>query len=136
LLAATTRATALEQTVKARADLELAGLTDVQRAAVAAVAGDDSARVLSAIDALKPTWGSAPATQTVATPVVAPTTPVAPAPVAPAPAATTSPPPTAPGSATGSPPNRKAEYEALKKTSGVAAAAYLNRYERDIYPRP
>jgi hypothetical protein len=133
------RLTTLEQTVKARADTELAGLTDAQRAAVAAVAGDDPARVLTTIDALKPTWASAPAAALPpAAPAVPPTAvpPVAP-PVPPVatPPATTAPPPVAPPAAPTSPPNHKAEYEALKKTNPVGAAAYLNRYENEIYPR-
>ena len=122
----------LETTIKARADVELSGLSEAQRAAVSAVAGEDSARILSTIDALKPTWAVAAPVAAV-TPVVAAVVPqVAVSVVAPA---TTSPPPVAPGGAAGSPPDRKSEYQALKAKSSVAAAAYLNRYESEIYPR-
>lgn len=125
------RATVLEQTIKSRADLELASLTEAQRAAVAAVAGDDSARVLATIDALKPTWTSAAP--------VAEQQPAAPAPAvptAPVPPASTAPAPTAPpGTGPTSPPDRKAEYLALKQKNPVQAAAYLNRYASEIYPR-
>jgi hypothetical protein len=125
------RATVLEQTIKGRADAELASLTDAQRAAVAAVAGDDSARVLSTIDALKPTWA-------VAAPVVAPAPAAQPAPAAPvaAPPVSTSPAPTAPsGNAPASPPDRKAEYLALKAKNPIKAALFLNQHTNEIYPR-
>lgn len=135
------RAAQLEQTIKSRADIELAGLTEAQRAAVTAVAGDDSAKVLSTIDALKPTWVSA-APAPVATPAPAPAAQPAPpaaappaAPAIPAPPANTSPAPTAPTSGNVSPPDRKAEYQALKVKNPIAAAAYLNAYASEIYPR-
>jgi hypothetical protein len=122
----------LEKTIKARADVELASLTEAQKAAVMAVAGDDSARTLSTIDALKPTWVTAPP------PVVAPAAVIPPAATAPpaVPPATTSPPPNAPGgSPTTSPPDRKAEYASLKAKNPHAAALYLNQYVDEIYPR-
>jgi hypothetical protein len=130
----TARVELLEKTVKARADLELATLTEGQRIAVAKIAGDDPARTLDAIDTLKPTWIVAappPAVPAVVAPVAAPPAPV----VAPPPPANTSPPPTAPGGAAGSPPDRKAEYAALKTKNPHAAAIYLNRYTDEIYPR-
>lgn len=130
------RASDLEKTVKARADVELAALTEAQKAAVVAVAGDDPARTLSTIDALKPTWVTAPATAVAPAPMATaqPALPAAtPTPVAPA---TTSPPPNAPGgSPIASPPDRKAEYAALKAKNPHAAAVYLNTYEHEIYPR-
>lgn len=127
------RATVLEDTVKRRVETELAGLTDAQKAAVAAVAGDDPARTLATIDALKPTWIAAAPLPAAPTP--APSLAVPPAPGA-TPPATTSPPPTAPGSAPGSPPNHKAEWESLKAKNPHAAALYLNKHVNDIYPRP
>ncbi len=123
------KADAYELTIKSRVEVELATLTEPQRAAVAKLAGDDPAKTLSAIDTLKPTWAAAavPVTPTPATPA-----PVAPAPVPPA---TTSPPPNAPGGVTTSPPDRKAEYASLKKSNPIAAAHYLNAYSEEIYPR-
>jgi hypothetical protein len=133
------RASVLEQTIKARADLELAGLTEAQRNAVTAIAGDDSARVLNTIDALKATWVAAqPAAQTVVTQTAAPAPAAAPAapPAAPPPPANTSPAPTAPsGNAPTSPPDHKAEYLALKAKNPIKAAAYLNQHVDQIYPR-
>lgn len=136
LEATAARVVDLEKTVKARADVELAALTEPQRAAVASLAGDDPARTLTAIDALKPTW-VAPAAPAVVTTVVAPAAPAAPAaPVtAPATPATTSPPPNAPSGTTTSPPDHKAEWTALKATNPHRAALYLNQHINDIYPR-
>lgn len=63
---------------------------------------------------------------------------VAPAPVAapaaPQVAASTAPPRTAPADASASPPNRREEYDRLKRENPVAAAHYLKRYSRDIFP--
>jgi hypothetical protein len=132
LTTTTARLSSLEQVVKARADSELASLTEAQRAAVAAVAGEDSARALAVIDALKPTWAVATVTPAAVTPAPAVTAAI---PAVVVPPATTTPPPVAPGGAAGSPPDRKAEYAALKAKSAVAASAYLNRYESEIFPR-
>lgn len=52
------RAVALEATVKAYADKELAGLSELQRAAVTNLAGEDPERVLKTIESLRPTWGA------------------------------------------------------------------------------
>lgn len=91
------RAATLEQVVKRQADAALASLTDVQRAAVQRLAGDDPVKVWDAIEVLAPTWAKAETAAPAATPQ-----PVAPAP-APAPAprpiqagATTMPAPRAP----------------------------------------
>jgi hypothetical protein len=122
----------LEKTVKARVDVELAALTEQQRTAVAALAGDDPSKTLAAIDALKPTWVTTPAAVVAPAVVAPPATPV----VAPAAPATTSPPPNAPGgSPNTSPPDRKAEYAALKAKNPHAAALYLNKHSAEIYPR-
>jgi hypothetical protein len=47
--------------LKAYAVGQMAALSDAQKAAVAAVAGDDPAKQLKTIEALKPTWASAAA---------------------------------------------------------------------------
>lgn len=134
LAAQAARAGDLEKVVTARADIEMGALSEAQKAAVLALAGDDAAKRLATIDALKPTWASAVAAP--ALPVAAPVTP-APAAVPPAPAApaTTSPPPTAPAAVTTSPPDHKAEYKRLKTSNPHAAAAYLNAHANEIYPR-
>lgn len=115
------RAVELEKTVKARADVEFAALTDEQKAAVKSLAGDDPAKVLTAIDTLKPTW-KAPA---------APPTPGAPPPK-PAPATTSgaNPPP-----APANPPpaiDHLAVFEDLQKKNPMQAAHYAEHYGAQI----
>lgn len=127
LESASARFAEYEQTIKARAEFELAQLTDSQRASVTALAGADMAKTLSTIDVLKPTWVAPPA------PVVA--TPPAAAVVVPP--VNSAPPPNAPGgNVPGSPPDHKAVFKSLKDSgNGVAAAAYLNKFQSFIYPR-
>lgn len=105
------RAKDLEAVVKARAESELASLTDAQRAAVVALGGEDHAAQLRAITALRPTWAASPPS--------APTPPTPPAPTAPngAPPA-----PSSPGAT-----NHLAVWESLQKTNPVEAARYLVR---------
>lgn len=114
-----------EQTIKTRAEYELSQLTDAQRTSVAALAGADMAKTLMTIDALKPTW-------VVAKPAV-----VVEAKPAEAPPVNSAPPPKAPGGEVpGSPPDHKAVHKSLKDSgNGVAAAAYLNKFQSFIYPR-
>lgn len=50
------------------------------------------------------------------------------------PAVSTAPPRTAPTDASAVPPNRKQEYDRLKKENPVAAAHYLKAFGRDIFP--
>jgi len=108
----------LQAVVAQHADAELAKLTDEQRAAVTAIAGDDKARALATVEALRPTWAKA-------------------APAAPAP-----PPPPANTAAAGAAPtganvptvNHKATWEALKSANPIAAAQYLDFYQADIFP--
>lgn len=127
------------EVTKNHAERQLSGLTAEQQAAVKRLAGDDPARQLDAIDALKPTWGSA-------TPA-APPAPAAPAAAPPAdppaaatpakPPATTAPPVSAappPGPQT-SQPDHKAVYRDLQKSNPVHAAAYLNVHRNAIYPQ-
>ena len=113
----------VEGVVKARADIELSGLDEAKRAAVKAIAGEDPAKVLSAIDALKPTWVTAP--------VVAPVTPATPVVVQPA---STAPARTAPGGDAASPVDHKAVYDALKTKNPFQAADYLTAHAQEIYP--
>jgi hypothetical protein len=101
---------------------QLAALTEVQRNAVAAVAGDDPAKQLSTIKALTPTWASA----------------AAPAATAAAPAATvkdTAPAASAPkdGNVV-SPADPKAIHAELKKTNPVLAARY--GVENGVFDKP
>lgn len=105
------RATSLEAVVKSRAAIELAKLTDVQKAAVQAIAGEDPAAQLSAIDKLSPTWASG----------TAPTAPVVTPPAGPK---DTAPPRGAPPPATGSAVDHVATYKALKDSNPFAAAQY------------
>ncbi len=128
--------------IKTRVERELKQLTDDQRAAVIAIAGEDPTAQLRTIDALSPTWGLAPAGSAAAAAAAptaaAPSAPAAPAPSAPAPL----PPPgntVAPGAAPapvvpGSPPDHKAHYDSIKKTNPIAAAHYLKRHQDQIYP--
>ncbi len=127
LESASARLAEYEQTIKARAEFELAQLTDSQRASVTALAGADMAKTLSTIDVLKPTWVVAPA-PAVATP---------PAAAVVVPPVNSAPPPNAPGgNVSGSPPDHKAVFKSLKDSgNGVAAAAYLNEFTKFIYPR-
>lgn len=86
------------------AKAQMGALTEAQRSAVAAVAGDDPALQLKTINALRPTWASA---------------------AAPAAPADTAPPPAAPkGGPVSEPPDAKAIHEELKKTNPVLAARY------------
>lgn len=129
LAAATTKLTAAEAETQryktvtaAQAKAQMDVLSDVQRAFIAGTAGDDPAAQLNAIALARPTWGiTAPAPV-----VVTPAAPVAPTSTAPA--------PTAPASVAVSPPNRKAEYEQLKKTNPHAASLFLNKFSAEIYP--
>lgn len=110
-----------ETIIKARATAELSELTDEQTNAVKAIAGDDPAQQLKAIDALKPTWKQGPT----AAPEPAP--PAPPADTAPARAA-------APDATNQSPPDHKAVWEAMQKTNPFAAAAYYQKHRTEIFP--
>lgn len=90
----------------------MAVLTDEQKAAVVAIAGDDPAAQLRTIGALAPTWAKQ----------AAPTTDAAPA--APKPA-TTAPAAAAPAAVSpGSPPDHKSTYSQLRHSNPFEAAAY------------
>lgn len=106
--------------VREHAGRQLGALTDEQKAAVAAIAGDDPRAQLKAIDALRPTWGAQP-----------PPAPIATAPTA---AASTAPPPNAPAGQAPAVVDHAATYRGLKATNPIAAAAFLRRHVTDIYP--
>jgi len=57
------RAAELEAIVTAQANAAIADLDEAKRAAVTAIAGDDPARVLQTIAALRPTWATVAQTQ-------------------------------------------------------------------------
>jgi len=105
----------MAKAIGAFAKAKMAGLTDAQRAAVTAVAGEDATKQLATIEALAPTW-AAPAASAATAPA---------APAAPARPADTAPAPSAPSDGVGaSPPDPKAVYAELKKTNPVIAARY------------
>lgn len=112
------RADAYLATISSRANVELAALSDAQRAAVKALAGEDPAAALKAIDALKPTWASA---------AVAPEAPTS-APPPPPVQTSTAPRPNAPPEAgVIAQADVRATYESLKKTNPFQAAAFAVR---------
>lgn len=94
-------AEALGATAKAR----MKTLSEAQQAAVAALAGDDPVKQLKTIEALVPTWASAPAATETKTVDTAPGR-------------------TAPEAGATSAPDPKAVYEQLRKTNPIAAARY------------
>ena len=110
---------ALQSVVSERARYELEQLTDEQRAAVRALSGDDEAAALRAITALRPTWQRG---EQVAQPSTVPEP------------LSTSAKASAPADTTHSPPDRRAEWESLKRTNPVAAANYLLRHRTEIFP--
>lgn len=120
-------------TFKVIATERMASLTEAQRKAVIDAAGEDDFETqILIINAFAPTWavaapsatGSAGATG--ATGATASPTP---------PATGTAPPPNAPPPNGGvSPPDRKAEYAALKVKNPHAAQLYLNKHHAEIYP--
>lgn len=93
----------------AYAKSQMGALTEAQRNAVAAVAGEDPAKQLKTIEALKPTWAGAAAP---AAPVELPVRDTAPAPAAPK------------DGAPAPPLDAKAFYEELKITNPVLASRY------------
>lgn len=139
----------LEESVKSYADGQLAALSEAQRAAVVAVAGNDPPKQLKAIEALRPTWaivgssqtttqgsqsgnGSTEATQTQQTTQTAPV-------VHGKPATQTAPPANAPPPAGGPPviENRLETYTAMTDPSSphyapFMAATFYSRYRHEI----
>lgn len=108
---------------------QMAVLTVEQQAAIRSLAPDTDPiaqlKQLRLAAAFRP---AAPAAATVATPPAPGAAPATPPP------ATTAPPPATPPPAPGSPPDHKAEYQRLKATNPVKAAAYMNEHGNKIYP--
>lgn len=109
------RVGALEATVREYADRELAGLTDLQRASVASLAGDDPAKILKALEVLRPTWAAAKPPEA---PQQKPDTTSAAAPTPPA--------------AKREHVDHKAVFAELQKSNPFAAAQYIQRHARAI----
>lgn len=117
---AATKSKVLEERLSKMADSELSKLTEAQRAAVMALAKDDKTAALDAIDVLRPTWAQT-------------ASPNAPAPL-PAPAKTTAAAIAPPAIEQQSKTDHSAIYAAMKAENPMAAAQYLNRYARQIFP--
>lgn len=107
----------LEAVVSKHADAELAKLTEEQRAAVTAIAGDDKARALATVEALRPTWVKA-----------------APAAAPPPPPANTASAGAAPTGANVPTVNHKATWEAIRARNPIAGAQYLEAHQAEIFP--
>ncbi len=100
---------ALTEALGSYAKSQLSALTEDQRNAVAALAGEDPAKQLKTIEALRPTWAGAAAS--------AATVEKTPKDTAPAPAAPKD-------GNTSTPPDAKAIYEDLLKTNPIVASRY------------
>lgn len=123
--------TRLKEATATYATAQMSQLSAEQQAAVRALAPDtDPAGQLKTITALAPTWGKPAPTA----PPAAGTPPAAVTPAAP-PASGTAPPAAAPPSTQVSPPDRKAEYIALKAKNPHAASLFLNEHHAAIYPQ-
>lgn len=105
-------------TVKQLAEREMGSLTEAQKAAVSAIAGDDHNKILTAITQLRPTWAAA--------------APAA-SPPAPAPHGDTAPPRDAPSETTAGPVDHKATYERLRAEHPFAAERYREQYAAQIF---
>lgn len=106
-----------------RANNTLSGLPEQARKAIEDATDDAEERIaLAQVFAAAGFTGAQP----VSAPVVQP--PIV------APVVSTAPPRSAPADASASPPNRKQEYDRLKKENPVAAAHYLKAFGRDIFP--
>lgn len=112
------RTAQLEKVIADRVAVELAGLTEMQRVAVKASAGDDPARQLQIIDALKPTWATQAAAPAAPPPATAPTPPK------PNPGNTTPETPSPPTGEQGTAPDHLAQYELLESKNPMKAAQY------------
>lgn len=111
----------------AQAASAMAGLTDEQREAVKAIAGDDPAAQNKTIRAMAKTWAKPATPATPATPAA--TTQAVTPPATTAPAAGS-----APAQVTTPPTDHKAIYKDLEKRNPAQAANYLSRHLREIYP--
>jgi hypothetical protein len=100
---------AMAEALGAHAKSQMSALTEAQRNAVAVVAGDDPAKQLKTIEALKSTWTSAAAPAASAAP---PPRDTAPAPSAPK------------DGGTSAPPDPKAIHAELQKSNPILAARF------------
>lgn len=101
----------MAEALGAHATAQLKGLNDQQREAVLGIAGDDPAKQLKTIEALRPTWAGAAAPAAAASPEAPRNTAVAPS--APKDEGTHS-----------SPPDHKAIYAEMLKTNPILASRY------------
>jgi hypothetical protein len=128
LKASRERSSGLLETIKQRADAEMALLNEGQRSAVARLAGDDHAAQLRAIDALWPTWQAQE--KAAVTTAGQQQQPPKPTPIQTAPA------PSAPGAGIPSAPiDHHAKYLELKAKNPIAAARYA-RINPSAYSKP
>lgn len=104
-------AEAMAQTLGVMAKAQMAALDDSKRAAVQSVAGDDPAKQLSTIEALKPTWAQAAANAATQAPVIDTT------------AAKSAP----SSGASASPPDPRVVYAELDKVNPILAARYAHQ---------
>ena len=121
------RAAELDKAVEAYANRELAKLDKAKQEAVRAIAGSDHAKVLSAIEALTPTWEAQAAGDDKAAADAKATPPQEP------------PKPTAPGrnappADSAAPPDAKSQYESLKQSNPFMAFDYWQKHRADIHP--
>lgn len=110
------RAEQLEGAVKLYADREFQSLSEPQRNAVTAIAGNDPASILKTIESLRPTWFQA-------APATAPAAPPASTSAAP-------PPPAAAGGVSET--DHKSRFEQLKKENPFEAARYFGAHKAAI----
>jgi hypothetical protein len=112
-------ATRLKEMAARLATGALSLLTAEQQAAVKALAGDDAARQLETIEALRPTWGTAAAAA-----AAAPAAGAAAAGTAAAKPATTAPPAGAPAGTSPAAPHARTVWETTRAQNPFAAAAF------------
>lgn len=103
---------AMRDALTAFASGAMSALTEAQRAAVTAVAGDDPAKQVRTIEAMRPTWAAS--AQAPPLPAAAPPAPADTAPARSAPS----------DSGSVSPPDTRAVYEELRKTNPIIAARF------------
>jgi len=108
---------ALHEALRDYADVQLSSLTELQKAAVLATAGESPSKQLATIKALMPTWSTKPAD-----PIVPPATPKGKS-------STTATKREAPGGAPGTQEeNPKETYARLQTVNPFAAASYANKH--------
>lgn len=107
-----------KEIVRSHATTRLASLSEEQRKAVEAVAGDDPATQLRTIEALSPTWSKKPAVTPPVTPaLITDTVPGGKPPEAP----------------NVTPPSAKATWESLKTTNPILADRFLLANQKEIF---